>query len=100
MAKDSHPLESCQPLGDRLVVKRDVQRQTSGGIALPDTAASKQFGTVLAVGPGRYLPNGDLVPVAVKPGQRVILASGAGAVVPPGTEYVMAHEAEIMGVLE
>ncbi len=69
-----------KPLGDRIVVKPLSREEvTKSGIVLPDTAKEKpQEGSVLAVGPGRLLDNGQRVPVELKEGDRVLFAKYAG----------------------
>jgi chaperonin GroES len=46
--------------GDRLLIKpTDRKRQTAGGILLPDSAKQDTTsGTVIAIGPGTYDPEG------------------------------------------
>ena len=74
--ESTHPLANCEPLDDRVVVKRDSAKHTSnGGIIIPNMAATKtQLATVIAVGPGAYRPDGTRMPMPVKVGDRVIVA--------------------------
>ena len=69
-----------QPLGDRLVVKRqEASEKTAGGILLPDTAKDKpQKGKVLAVGEGRITKDGKKRELQVKVGDAVLFTSYAG----------------------
>lgn len=69
-----------KPLGDRVVVKPLSREEvTKSGIVLPDTAKEKpQEGSVLAVGPGRLLDNGQRVTIDLKEGDRVLFAKYAG----------------------
>ncbi len=69
-----------KPMSDRVVVRPSVQEETTkGGIYLPDTAQERpQEGEILAVGPGRYLPNGKRVDMEVKVGDKVIYSKYAG----------------------
>jgi chaperonin GroES len=69
-----------KPLGDRIVVKPLSREEvTKSGIVLPDTAKEKpQEGTVIAVGPGRVLDNGQRVNVELREGDRVLFAKYAG----------------------
>ena len=63
------------PLEDRILVRPDeAEETTASGIVIPDTAKEKpQEGTVLAVGPGKRSDNtGEIIPVDVKEGDRVI----------------------------
>ncbi len=69
-----------KPLGDRVVVKPLSREEvTKSGIVLPDTAKEKpQEGTVIAVGSGRVLDNGQRLTVELKEGDRVLFAKYAG----------------------
>ena len=64
-----------RPLHDRVVVRRlDAEEKTKGGIIIPDTAREKpQEGEIVAVGPGGRDESGKLIPIDVKPGNRVLL---------------------------
>lgn len=79
-----HPLATCQPRGDRIVVRRDVSKEraaTQGGILLPDSFSTekRQTATVWAVGPGtRHPQTGELIPLDLKRGDRVIITGYAG----------------------
>lgn len=92
-----------RPLHDRVVVKRvEEETKTAGGIVLPGTAAEKPSqGEVLAVGPGRVTENGEVRPLDVKVGDKVIFGQYAGSTVKiDGQEYLIMSESEIFGVLE
>ena len=93
-----------RPLGDRVLVKRTDEEQTSeGGIVLPGSAAEKPSqGEVLAVGPGKSLENGELQAVAVKEGDLVVFGQYAGSntVKVDGDELVVLNEQDILGVLD
>lgn len=69
-----------RPLHDRVIVKRkDAETKSSGGIVLTGTAAGKSTrGTILAVGNGRILENGQVKPLDVKVGDIVIFNEGYG----------------------
>lgn len=69
-----------RPLHDYLLVKRqDPEKQSKGGIIIPDAAAEKQeTAQVVAVGPGKRTEAGALVPVGVSPGDTVLIAKYAG----------------------
>ncbi len=71
---------ALKPLGDRVVVKPMSREEvTKSGIVLPDTAKEKpQEGTVVSVGSGRILDNGQKVPMELKEGDRVLFAKYAG----------------------
>ena len=69
-----------RPLHDRVVVRRiDAEEKTKGGIIIPDTAKEKpQEGEVIAVGPGGRDESGKLIPIDVKPGNRVLFGKWSG----------------------
>ena len=62
-----------RPLHDRVIVKRlEEERQSAGGIVIPDTAAEKpSMGKVVAVGPGKTDENGKLQKMGVKAGDKI-----------------------------
>jgi chaperonin GroES len=92
-----------RPLHDRVVVKRiDAEERTAGGIIIPDTAKEKPSqGEIIAVGPGGRDENGKLIPIDVRPGDRVLFGKWSGTEVKiDGIEYLIMKESDIMGVLE
>ncbi|MGI9327059.1 MAG: co-chaperone GroES [Pseudomonadales bacterium] len=94
---------NIRPLHDRVVVRRLEEEATSaGGIVLPDSATEKPSqGEVLAVGNGKILENGDVRPLDVKKGDRVIFGQYGGSTVKiDGEELLVLSESEIFGVLE
>jgi chaperonin GroES len=72
--------KTIKPLEDRILVRpEEAQETTVSGIVIPDTAKEKpQEGTVLAVGPGKRSDTGDLIPVDVKEGDRVMYSKYGG----------------------
>jgi len=91
-----------RPLHDRVVVRRiDASEKTKGGIIIPDTAREKpQEGEVVAVGPGGLDDNGQLVPMAVRPGNRVLFGKWSGTEVKlDGEELLIMKESDIMGIV-
>jgi chaperonin GroES len=77
-------------LGDRVLVKPDPEEESRGGILLPDTAKEKpQRGTVIAVGKGRRLDDGKIIPPPVKVGDRVIFSKYGGTEIEDGGEEYM-----------
>jgi chaperonin GroES len=95
------------PLGDRVLVRPlspdEIENKvTSFGIIIPDTAKEKpEQGTVVAVGPGRRTDKGEVIPVAVKAGDRVMFAKyGFEEVKIDGVEYYIVSEKDILAVLE
>ena len=92
-----------RPLHDRVVVKRiEEEQKTKGGIIIPDTAKEKPMqGEVLAVGPGARDDKGDLVPMSVRVGDRVLFGKWSGTEVKiDNEELLIMKESDIMGVLE
>jgi chaperonin GroES len=92
-----------RPLHDRVVVKRiEAEEKTAGGIIIPDTAKEKpQQGEVVSVGPGGRDEAGKLIPIDVKPGNRVLFGKWSGTEVKlDGVEYLIMKESDIMGVIE
>jgi chaperonin GroES len=92
-----------RPLHDRVVVRRKEEERTSpGGIVIPDSAAEKPIqGEVVAVGNGKPLDNGQVRPMAVKVGDRVLFGKYSGTEVKiAGEELVVMREEDLMGVIE
>jgi chaperonin GroES len=92
-----------QPLGDRVVVKRESsEERTAGGIVLPDTAKEKPSrGTIEAVGNGRLLDDGTRGKLQVQVGDRVLFSSWAGETFKVGDEeLLLMREEDILAVLE
>jgi chaperonin GroES len=92
-----------RPLYDRVLVRRiDSEEKTKGGIIIPDSAKEKPLeGEVMAVGQGRVLDSGDLRPVAVKVGARVLFAKYAETEVKIENEsFLLLREDDLLGVLE
>ena len=92
-----------RPLHDRVVVRRiEEDERTKGGIIIPDTAKEKpQQGEVIAVGPGARDEKGEVQPLDVKAGDRVLFGKWSGTEVKiDGEELLIMKESDIMGVLE
>ncbi len=94
---------NIRPLHDRVVIRRTEEEHTTpGGIVLPDTATEKPIqGEVIAVGNGRILDNGEVRPLDVKVGAKVLFGKYAGTEVKlDGEELLVMREEDIMGVIE
>ena len=92
-----------RPLHDRVLVKRvEEEAKTKGGIIIPDTAKEKPMqGEVLAVGPGARDERGELVPLDVKPGDRILFGKWSGTEVKmDGEELLIMKESDVMGIVE
>jgi chaperonin GroES len=93
---------NIRPLYDRLVVRRvEEKEQVRGGIVIPDTAKEKpQEGEVVAVGHGKRLENGTLIPLEVKAGDRILFGKYSGSDIKmDGEEYLILREDEVLGIL-
>jgi len=91
-----------RPLHDRVIIKRvEEETKTAGGIVLPGSAAEKPSqGEVLAVGNGKVLDNGDVRPLEVKVGDKVLFGKYSGTEVKvDGEEVIVMREEDIMGIL-
>ncbi len=92
-----------RPLHDRILVERlEEEEKTKGGIIIPDTAKEKPIeGKVVAVGKGKVLENGDVKPLDVKEGDRVLFGKYAGTdVVVDEKEYLIMREDDVLGIIE
>jgi chaperonin GroES len=92
-----------RPLYDRIVVKRIEEQETvQGGIIIPDTAKEKpQEGEVVAVGNGKRLEDGQLIPLDVKAGDRILFGKYSGSEIKvDGEEFLIMREDDVLGVIE
>lgn len=92
-----------RPLQDRVVVRRtEEETKSAGGIVIPDSAAEKpQQGEVVAVGPGKKLDNGEVQPVDLKEGDKILFGQYAGSTVKlDGEELLIMNESEVFGVVQ
>ena len=90
-----------RPLHDRVLIKRiDEQETVRGGIIIPDTAKEKPMeGEVVAVGTGKRLENGNISPLEVKDGDRVLFGKYSGTEIKvDGHEYLILREDEILAI--
>src|SRR3989338_11672030 len=97
-----HTALKPKPIGDKVIAQRlgSVER-SKGGLYLPDAAQEKpQEGKVIAVGSGRTLKNGKVVPIAVKTGDRIIFGKYSGSEVKVDEkEYVFLSEDDILAIV-
>jgi chaperonin GroES len=93
-----------RPLYDRIVVTRveNEQEKTAGGLFIPDSAKEKpQEGEVVAVGKGKRLEDGKLIPLDVAPGDRILFGKYSGSDIKiDGKEYLIMREDEVLGILD
>ncbi len=95
-------MANIRPVGDRVVVKPAAKEEvTKSGIVIPDTAKEKpQEGTVVAVGNGRLLDNGDRAVIDVHVGDRVLFAKYGGTEFKlDGDEYLVLKENDILAII-
>ena len=91
-----------RPLHDRVIVKRlEEERQSAGGIVIPDTAAEKpSMGEVIAVGPGKTDDNGKLLPMGAKAGDKVLFGKYSGQEFKMDNEDLLhMREDDIIGIV-
>lgn len=91
-----------RPLHDRVLVKRiESEEKTASGIIIPDTAKEKPMeGEVVSVGTGMRNENGQIVPMDVKAGDRILFGKWSGTEVKfDGQEFLVMKESDIMGVI-
>ena len=92
-----------RPLHDRVLVRRiEAEEKTAGGIIIPDTAKEKpQEGEVVSVGAGTINDKGEIRPLDVKAGDRILFGKWSGTEVKiEGEELLIMKESDIMGILE
>ncbi|MGF1659949.1 MAG: co-chaperone GroES [Rubrimonas sp.] len=92
-----------KPLHDRVLVRRiESDAKTAGGLIIPDTAKEKpQEGEVIAVGEGARKDSGELIPMAVKAGDRILFGKWSGTEVKiDGEDLLIMKESDILGVIE
>ena len=92
-----------RPLHDRVVVKRvDAEEKSKGGIIIPDTAKEKPMeGEVVAAGPGARGEDGQVHPLDVKAGDRILFGKWSGSEVKiDGEELMIMKESDILGIIE
>ena len=90
------------PLHDRVLVRRiESDEKTSGGLIIPDSAKEKpQEGEVIAVGEGARKDSGELIPMAVKAGDRILFGKWSGTEVKiDGQELLIMKESDILGIM-
>jgi chaperonin GroES len=92
------------PLSDHILIE-PIKREekTKSGILLPDTADKEkpEEGTVIAVGPGRKVSSGKIIPMSVKEGQKVLFTKyGPNEIKVDNKEYLIAKEEDILAIIE
>jgi chaperonin GroES len=102
--KSSKPTKSSiTPLFDYVLIRPlEAEQKTPGGIILPDTAKEKpQVGEVMAVGKGHRAPDGKVLPVTVKVGDKIMYKKwGGNEVKVNGEEWTLVEEKDILAIME
>lgn len=90
------------PLYDKVLIKRaEAEQKTKSGILIPDTVKEKPLeGEVISVGTGRKTDDGNIIPLVVKAGDKVLFGKYAGTEIKiDGIEYLLMKEDEILGIV-
>ena len=91
-----------KPLHDRVVVRRiESDEKTKGGLIIPDSAKEKPAeGEIVSVGEGARKDSGELIPMAVKAGDRILFGKWSGTEVKiGGEELLIMKESDILGII-
>mgnify|MGYP001552335010 CR=1 FL=1 len=94
---------NIRPLHDRVIIKRmEEERMTSGGIVIPDNATEKPIkGEVVAAGNGKIMESGEVRPLDLKVGDKVIFGKYSGTEVKvDGDDLLVMREEDVMAVIE
>lgn len=94
---------NLRPLHDRILVKRIEEKETvRSGIIIPDSAKEKpQEGEVIAVGNGKLMEDGKVLPLIVKVGDRILFGKYSGTdVTLDGEVYMIFREDDVLGIVE
>ncbi len=91
-----------RPIADKVVIKKiENEGQTSGGVIIPDTTQEgSRHAEVIAVGPGRWLDNGNRAEMQVKVGDKIVYPKVGNVVEVEGEEYYIVREVDILTILE
>jgi len=91
--------EKIRPLYDKILVRRiEEEDKTPGGIIIPDAAKQKtQMGEAIAIGTGKLTPEGKVIPMYVKVGDKVFFGKYSGT--EAGDDYLIVREDEILGIV-
>jgi len=91
-----------KPLGDRILLKQlEAKEQTKGGIVIPDTVKEKpQEGEIIAVGEGKKNPEGKVIPLSLKVGDKILYGKYSGTeVVVDSEDYLIIREEDVLGII-
>ena len=95
---------NIKPLGDHILIEPvKEEEKTKAGIFLPETASKERSeeGKVIATGPGKMTEDGKIIPMSVKPGDKVLFTKyGPNEIKVDNKEYLIASESDILAVIE
>ncbi|MDP2741576.1 MAG: co-chaperone GroES [bacterium] len=95
---------NIKPLSDHILIEPiKGEEKTSGGIFLPETAEKEKSeqGKVIAIGSGKITDEGKIIPLSVKPGDRVLFSKyGPSEIKIDNKEYLIAREEDILAIIE
>ena len=95
---------NIKPLSDHILIEAiKEEEKTKGGVFLPETASKEksETGKVIAIGPGKKTDDGKIVPLSVKPGDRVLFSKyGPNEIKVDDKEYLIATENDILAIIE
>lgn len=95
---------NIKPLADHILIEPiKEEEKTKAGILLPDTVEKErpEQGRVVAVGPGKKTDEGKIIPLSVKPGQKVLFTKyGPNEIKVDNKEYLIAREEDILAIIE
>lgn len=90
-----------KPLQDKVLIKREeALERTAGGIIIPDTSKEKPSkGVIMAIGAGARNEKGDLIPMTLKEGDKVLFSKWGGTEVPGDDNLVILKESDVLGII-
>ena len=91
-----------RPLQDKILVKREeAVEKTAGGIYIPDTSKEKpSIGTVISIGTGSRNEKGELIPMTLKEGDKILFTKWGGTEIPGDETLVILKESDVLGIIE
>ena len=103
LLKDKNNM-TIKPLSDHILIEPiKEEEKTKTGIFLPETASRErpEEGNVIAIGPGKKTDDGKIIPVSVKPGDKVLFTKyGPTEIKVDNKEYLIASESDILAIIE
>ena len=95
---------TIRPLSDHILIEPiKEEEKTKAGIFLPETASKEKSeeGKVIATGPGKMTEDGKIIPMSVKPGDKVLFTKyGPNEIKVDNKEYLIASESDILAVID